>query len=190
MKSERVVIACPTCTQRVRVKRSSVGTTITCPTCYQPFRAASAELMEGTATISESAVFKATVVDSVEELSSGGSWSGWVLNRAGTDPKSPVISAESGATGRLTPHILGPVEWLGYVSMGLWGLSAVLVCWGLIHERRIPLSLGIFLLLFAFPTGLTLLLVWRILFETIGLIWKQGAVSRLKPNSEPNLTER
>ncbi|MCX7699736.1 MAG: hypothetical protein N2039_02555, partial [Gemmataceae bacterium] len=116
MKSERVLIACPTCTQRIRAPRRLVGQPVHCPTCHARFVAELAGVIDDkiSRSVESGPVVSEVVGRSVPTTGARNS-----PERAETvvliegDPLPPPLPSLG---IYLTPSILRFTHWLGPVS--------------------------------------------------------------------------
>lgn len=190
MKSERVLIACPMCTQRIRAPRRLVGQPVHCPTCHHRFVAELAGVIDERLLSSvESGPLVSEVV--VREVPTTGASN--APERAETvaliegDPLPPPLPSLG---IYLTPGILLLTHWLGLALLLVGAGLMTVPCVILILARVLSPFVGVGFLLFAWAVIFTLALAWRIGFETISLVWQRATFDRLEKASQDSGSAR
>lgn len=178
IETERVLVACPTCTQRIRTLRILVGKKIRCPTCWSYFVVEPVELVvKQGATASESATGapsgtganpllappvspapdKAPVSVEPQPVRSLGSM---------VIPKQPMPTP-NGVDGRRSVPLLRTIQILVYLNLMVGASLGTVVSAAMIERRAVPLGLGLLLLLYVWASATTLAVVCRLAVEVV-----------------------
>lgn len=184
MKSEYVLIACPTCTQRIRTPQRLIGRSIYCPTCHHRFVAEMAGAVDEKASRTFEPERALTEVEGhrmapAEGKSKSADFGATVPIDVRAQPQSlPGLGV------CLTPAILPVTHWLGLLVLALCAGLVMFCCVGLIAARVMSPLAGAACLVFACVVICTLALTWRILFETILVVWQRATIAYPENGSE------
>jgi hypothetical protein len=174
-KSERVVIACPTCTQRIRAPRAIIGQAVTCPTCRTLYTAelpeaigpsASPQLVSvappplaevarvPTETAVQSPADRSTTTDQPALTKLG--------RRAIQSCGMPWILGSS-----WTPVLLLAIQVVVYVTMFFGGILATMVGVELVGRNILSSRTGFFFVIYAWWSTLVGAVIFRLVMERI-----------------------
>jgi hypothetical protein len=176
-----LVIACPICLQKIRAPANVVGRQIRCPQCKNGFTAADPSTVP-----TEAALPRAPRSPEPEPV---------VADPLGLDSDS--VAAEVAAPQgnavvdffllrrMITPVILTTLFWFGVALMLLAGLvGAIVVIIGMVTHTT-SVGPGLLMLLLDFVTTICVLILWRVVCETIATVFR--IAERVKEVMDRNL---
>jgi hypothetical protein len=191
-----VLLACPTCLQKVRAPDSVLGKQIKCPQCKNPFLATDSSAppapLPRTPSQRETTTDSAIPASEPEPAARLGIDARISIDDDGSDPPSAIrISQETGGSSfgdflllrkHVAPKIALPLFYLGLVAILVLGLVCFVAAICLILTEGLSRTIGLLMLI---ATGLATplaVVVWRVFCEMVVAVFGTNAGNTTAPN--------